>query len=174
MKNSQTIASSHDENIGQTAEDEIRLFIAKHSVNALLKTERRIADIMHYEQVRDRVAAGEDLSGELPQLRTLSKADAVKAINALIKAKDAQAASFWDLPGVRVRSEVKIIKQTDKSRPRYDVAYTFTTKYGEVDVSLVIDGASSLQKISIRNVEKSQQILAYKSVVNQIDLMRLQ
>jgi len=31
-----------------------------------------------------------------------------------------------------------------------------------------------LQKISIRNVEKSQQILAYKSVVNQIDLMRLQ
>jgi hypothetical protein len=174
MTTSKRTASSHDENISQTAEDEIRLFIAKHSVDAIVKTERRIADIMHYEQVRDRIAANEDLSNELPQLRKLTKAEAVDAINALIKSKGDEAVEFWDLPNAKIGSEVKITKQRGKSRPRYDVAYTFTTKYGEVDIAVVVDGASSLQKIFTRNIPKSEQQLAYKSVVNQIDLMRLQ
>ena len=174
MTASKRTASSHDDNISHTAEDEIRLFIANHAVKAIVKTERRIADIMHYEQVRDRVAADEDLSDELPQLRKLSKVDAVKAINALIKAKGDEAAAFWDLPSAKVGSEVKITKQLGRSRPRYDISYTFSTKYGEVAVSLVVDGASALQKISTRNMEKSEQLLAYKSVINQIDLMRLQ
>ena len=174
MTASKRTASSHDDNISHTAEDEIRLFIANHAVKAIVKTERRIADIMHYEQVRDRVAADEDLSDELPQLRTLNKAQAIKAINALIKAKGDEAAAFWDLPGAKVGSEVKITKQLGRSRPRYDVTYTFPTKYGEVNISLVVDGSSSLQKISTHNVEKSERQLAYKSIVNQIDLMRLQ
>jgi len=174
MTASKRTASSQDESISQTAEDGIRLFIAKHSVNALLKTERRIADIMHYEQVRDRVAADEDLSEELPQLRTLTKSQAVEAINALIKAKGDEVVWFWDLPSAKVGSEVKITKQLGKSRPRYDVSYTFGTKYGDVSISLVVDGSNSLQKISTNNIVKSEQALAYKSVVNQIDLMRLQ
>ena len=174
MTTSKNTVSSHDPSISNDVLDEIRLFIANHSVKAILKTERHIADIMHYEQVRDRIAADEDLSAELPQLRTLRKADAVKAINALIKAKGDEAAAFWDLPSAKVGSEVKITKQLGKSRPRYDVSYTFPTKYGEVDISVVVDGTSSLQKISTRNVEKSEQLLAYKSVINQIDLMRLQ
>ena len=174
MTTSKRTASSHDDNISQSAEDEIRLFIAKHSVDAILKTERRIADIMHYEQVRDRIAADEDLSNELPQLRTLSKDDAVMAINALIKSKGDEAVAFWDLPSAKIGSEVKITKQLGKSRPRYDISYTFPTKYGDVDVSVVVDGQLSMQKISTHNVEKSEQSLAYKSVINQIDLMRLQ
>ena len=129
---------------------------------------------MHYEQVRDRIAADEDLSNELPQLRTLSKDDAVMAINALIKSKGDEAVAFWDLPSAKIGSEVKITKQLGKSRPRYDISYTFPTKYGDVDVSVVVDGQLSMQKISTHNVEKSEQSLAYKSVINQIDLMRLQ
>jgi hypothetical protein len=172
--NKKTATSSHDPSISNGVLDEIRLFIAKHSVQAITKTERRLADLMHYEQVRDRIAADEDLSEELPQLRNVDKAQAIKAINALIKAKGDEAASFWDLPSAKVGSEVKVTKHVGQNKPRYDVSYTFDTKFGEVDIEVTIDGEASMQKISTKNVAKSEQHQAYQSVAKQITLMRLQ
>ena len=111
------------------------------ATTAINRCHDRVADLKFFESVKARLAAGEDLSGELPQLKNVKSSDAIFVVEKLIKRCYDDMTGYWDIPssgGIDCKVTYEI---TDNEIiPRFSAAYRIKTDVGAVTFTLTSKG----------------------------------
>ncbi len=167
-------AYSHDKITEDNLKRDIAESIKGFAENALKKSSKYVSDKLHYEQINERIRAGDDLTIELPQLREVAAEDLDKIINKLMKKCDENIAQLWKLNAAKVTTTLTVKKQTQEHLARFGAIHKFTTKFGDVTVAVNTKGEFISVNIESDMQKKEEKLQALKSVINQIDLIRLQ
>lgn len=169
-----SVASSHDE----ITEDEARVQIAKFfkdfAENAIKQSFKCVSSKLHYRNIIERLRIGEDLAAELPQLREMSVEDVEKILQELISKCSVELESYWVIQNKKVITELSMQNYNGEHIERFKAKYKFNTKSGEVVINVETKGENASVGIKNESGKKEKKIQALKSVINQIDLMRLQ
>ena len=149
----------------------IQTFFERKANNALKQSLERACDLSHFKQVKTRLEAGEDLSKELPQLKKLSKKDALAAMQTLIKRCDADLNDYWTLPKA-AKAKVSVTHKTHKGElvPRFAVTYQFATALGLIEIKVTAQGPYVFVSPSAKDVKKANIELALRNVEKQLSL----
>ena len=92
-----------------------------------------------YVRALDKIEQGLDLSDELPELESVSKANAIRVIKNLIKDADAQIESAWALDpryAELFKTSIRVKYSQGNLFPSFDVEYTASTEEGGVVISV--------------------------------------
>lgn len=95
-----------------------------------------------FERVLKQIKEGQDLSDELPELQSVSKAQAMQIVVQLINDADSKIEAAWALDpryAKLFRSSLRIRSADAEIFPRFDVEHYAETEDGEVVVSIVTD-----------------------------------
>ena len=98
-----------------------------------------LASLEFYKKVLFRIAAEEDLSDELPELKKLSSADAINAVQALIEQTDSEVRKAWELkPNISSLFDLTVRQHKDdiSQLPCFDIQYQATVVEGVVTVRM--------------------------------------
>ena len=101
-----------------------------------------------YARALNKIEQGQDISDELPELMTISTANAIRIINNLIADADEQVESAWALDtryADLFKTSFRMKQQPGELFPVFDVEYTATTVNGAV----VISAVSSRRMVSV-------------------------
>jgi hypothetical protein len=152
----------------------IQTFFESKANNALKQSLERACDLSHFKQVKTRLEAGEDLSKELPQLKKLSKKDALAAVKTLIKRCDTDLAGYWTLPKA-AKAKLAITHKSYKGElvPRFTANYQFETQLGLVEIKVTTQGRYVFVSPSTKDVKKANIELALRDVEKQLTLAAL-
>jgi hypothetical protein len=149
----------------------IQTFFERKANGALKQSLERACDLSHFKQVKTRLEAGEDLSKELPQLKKLSKKDALAAVKTLIKRCDTDLAGYWALPKA-AKAKLTVTHKSHKGElvPRFTANYQFDTKLGQIDIKATTKGRYIFVSLSAKDVKKANMELAFRDVEKQLSL----
>jgi hypothetical protein len=146
--------------------------LAKTAVN---RCHDRVADLKFFESVKGRLAAGEDLSGELPQLKNVKSSDAIFVVEKLIKRCYDDMAGYWDIPssgGIDCKVTYEI---TDNEIiPRFSAVYSIKTDVGAVTFTLASKGNHVDLDVDTGSVKNKDTTTALREVSSLLLLARLQ
>ena len=145
--------------------------LAKTAVN---RCHDRVADLKFFEAVKARLAAGEDLSGELPQLKNVKSSDAIFVVEKLIKRCYDDMTGYWDIPssgGI----ECKVSYEVNPSEliPRFAAEYIIGTEVGAVTFTLTSKGNHVDLDIDTGSVKNKDTTTALREVSHQLLMARL-
>ena len=143
----------------------IQAFFERKANGALKQSLERACDLSHFKQVKTRLEAGEDLSKELPQLKKLSKKDALAAVKTLIKRCDTDLNDYWSLPKA-AKAKLIVTHKSYKGElvPRFIVSYQFNTQLGVVEIKVTTQGRYVFVSPSTKDVKKANTELAFRNV----------
>jgi hypothetical protein len=146
--------------------------LAKTAVN---RCHDRVADLKFYEGVKGRLAAGEDLSGELPQLKNVKSSDAIFVVEKLIKRCYDDMTGYWDIPS-NGGIECKVSYEINPSEliPRFAAEYTIGTEVGAVTFTLTSKGNHVDLDADIGSVKQVDVDAAIKEVAQRLFFANLQ
>jgi galactokinase/mevalonate kinase-like predicted kinase len=149
----------------------IHKFFELKARQVLKQTAERMADLSFFKQIKHRIEAGEDLSGELPQLKSLTQKSALKSVQNLIKRCDTDLNSYWQLHKT-AKAKVSVTKEfrVQESVPRFDAEYKFATEQGAVTVSVMTQGQNIRVLVSNEKVKKELVDSALLAVEKQLTL----
>ncbi len=149
----------------------IQTFFERKANAALKQSLERACDLSHFKQVKTRLEVGEDLSKELPQLKKLSKKDALAAVKTLIKRCDSDLAGYWALPKA-AKAKLSITNKSYKGElvPRFTANYQFATKLGQVTIKVTTQGRYVFASVDARDVKKANIELALRDIEKQLSL----
>ena len=149
----------------------IQTFFERKANGALKQSLERACDLSHFKQVNTRLEAGEDLSKELPQLKKLSKKDALAAVKTLIKRCDTDLAGYWTLPKA-AKAKLAVMHKSYKGElvPRFTAHYLFATKLGQIEIKVTTQGRYVFVSPSTKDVKKANIELALRDVEKQLSL----
>lgn len=149
----------------------IQKFFELKANAALKQSIERACDLSHFKQVKTRLEAGEDLSKELPQLKKMTKKDALAAVKTLIKRCDTDLASYWELPKA-AKAKLSVTHRSFKSElvPRFTATYQFATKLGKVEIKVTTQGRYVFVSPYSEDVKKANTELAFRDVEKQLSL----
>jgi hypothetical protein len=149
----------------------IQTFFERKANGALKQSLERACDLSHFKQVKTRLEAGEDLTKELPQLKKLSKKDALAAVKTLIKRCDTDLAGYWTLPKA-AKAKLTVTHKSYKGElvPRFTADYLFETKLGQVHIKVTTQGRYVFVSPSTKDVKKANIELALREVEKQLSL----
>jgi hypothetical protein len=149
----------------------IQTFFERKANGALKQSLERACDLSHFKQVKTRLEAGEDLTKELPQLKKLSKKDAVAAVKTLIKRCDTDLAGYWTLPKA-AKAKLTVNQKSYKGElvPRFTADYLFETKLGQVHIKVTTQGRYVFVSPGTKDVKKANTELAFRDVEKQLSL----
>ena len=146
--------------------------LAKTAVN---RCHDRVADLKFFESVKARLAAGEDLSGELPQLKNVKSSDAIFVVEKLIKRCYDDMAGYWDIPssgGIDCKVTYEI---TDNEIiPRFSAVYRIKTDVGAVTFTLASKGNHVDLDVDTGSVKNKDTTTALREVSSLLLFARLQ
>ena len=146
--------------------------LAKTAVN---RCHDRVADLKFFESVKGRLAAGEDLSGELPQLKNVKSSDAIFVVDKLIKRCYDDMAGYWDIPssgGIDCKVTYEI---TDNEIiPRFSAVYRIKTDVGAVTFTLASKGNHVDLDVDTGSVKNKDTTTALREVSSLLLFARLQ
>jgi hypothetical protein len=92
-----------------------------------------------YARALDKIEQGQDLSDELPELKSVSKSNAIRVIKNLIKDEDAQVDAGWALDpryADLFKTSIRVKHLEGELFPSFDVEYTAVTEEGDVVTSI--------------------------------------
>ena len=149
----------------------IQTFFERKANGALKQSLERACDLSHFKQVKSRLEAGEDLSKELPQLKKLSKKDALAAVKTLIKRCDTDLNDYWTLPKA-AKAKLSVAHKSYKGElvPRFTASYQFTTTLGMVEIKVATQGRYVFVSPVTNNVKKANIELALRDIEKQLSL----
>ena len=149
----------------------IQTFFERKANGALKQSLERACDLSHFKQVKTRLEAGEDLTKELPQLKKLSKRDALAAVKTLIKRCDTDLNEYWTLPKA-AKAKLSITNKSYKGElvPRFTATYQFATKLGQVTIKVTTQGRYVFVSASTKEVKKANVELALRDIEKQLSL----
>lgn len=152
----------------------IQTFFERKANAALKQSLERACDLSHFKQIKTRLEAGEDLSKELPQLKRLSKKDALAAVKTLIKRCDTDLNNYWTLPKV-AKGKFTLAHKSYKGElvPRFTANYQFTTTLGPVEIKVTTQGRYVFVSPSAKDVKKANVELALRDVEKQLMIVGL-
>ena len=145
--------------------------LAKTAVN---RCHDRVADLKFFESVKGRLAAGEDLSGELPQLKNVKSSDAIFVVDKLIKRCYDDMAGYWDIPssgGIDCKVTYEIAD--NEIIPRFSAVYRIKTDVGAVTFTLASKGNHVDLDVDTGSVKNKDTTTALKEVNHQLLMARL-
>ena len=145
--------------------------LAKTAVN---RCHDRVADLKFFESVKGRLAAGEDLSGELPQLKNVKSSDAIFVVDKLIKRCYDDMAGYWDIPssgGIDCKVTYEIAE--NEIIPRFSAVYRIKTDVGAVTFTLASKGNHVDLDVDTGSVKNKDTTTALKEVNHQLLMARL-
>ena len=145
--------------------------LAKTAVN---RCHDRVADLKFFESVKGRLAAGEDLSGELPQLKNVKSSDAIFVVEKLIKRCYDDMAGYWDIPssgGIDCKVTYEIAD--NEIIPRFSAAYRIKTDVGAVTFTLASKGNHVDLDVDTGSVKNKDTTTALKEVNHQLLMAKL-
>ena len=146
--------------------------LAKTAVN---RCHDRVADLKFFESVKGRLAAGEDLSGELPQLKNVKSSDAIFVVEKLIKRCYDDMAGYWDIPssgGIDCKVTYEIAE--NEIIPRFSAVYRIKTDVGAVTFTLASKGNHVDLDVDTGSVKNKDTTAAMREVSSLFLLARLQ
>lgn len=146
--------------------------LAKTAVN---RCHDRVADLKFYEGVKGRLAAEEDLSGELPQLKYVKPSDAILVVEQLIKRCYDDMTGYWDIPS-NGGIECKVSYEINPSEliPRFAVEYIIGTEVGAVTFTLTSKGNHVDLDVDTGSVKNKDTTTALREVSSLLLFARLQ
>lgn len=149
----------------------IQTFFERKANGALKQSLERACDLSHFKQVKTRLEAGEDLSKELPQLKKLSKKDALAAVKTLIKRCDTDLNDYWALPKA-AKAKLAVTHKSYKGElvPRFTANYQFNTQLGQVEIKVTTQGRYVFLSPSTKDVKKANIELALRDIEKQLSL----
>jgi hypothetical protein len=149
----------------------IQTFFERKANGALKQSLERACDLSHFKQVKTRLEAGEDLTKELPQLKKLSKKDALAVVKTLIKRCDTDLAEYWALPKA-AKAKLAVTHKVYKGElaPRFTANYQFKTQLGQVEIKVTTQGRYVFVSPSTKDVKKANTELAFRDVEKQLSL----
>ena len=146
--------------------------LAKTAVN---RCHDRVADLKFFESVKGRLAAGEDLSGELPQLKNVKSSDAIFVVEKMIKRCYDDMEGYWDIPssgGIDCKVTYEI---TDNEIiPRFSAVYRIKTDVGAVTFTLASKGNHVDLDVDTGSVKNKDTTTALREVSSLLLFARLQ
>jgi hypothetical protein len=98
-----------------------------------------LASLEFYKKVLGRIAAGEDLSDELPELKKLSPTEVIRVVQALIERTDSEVRKAWELkPNISSLFDLTVRQHKDdiSQLPCFDIQYQATVVEGLVTVRM--------------------------------------
>ena len=140
--------------------------LAKTAVN---RCHDRVAVLKFFESVKGRLAAGEDLSGELPQLKNVKSSDAIFIVEKLIKRCYDDMAGYWDIPssgGIDCKVTYEIAE--NEIIPRFSAVYRIKTDVGAVTFTLASKGNHVDLDVDTGSVKNKDTTTALKEVNHQL------
>ena len=93
-----------------------------------------------YARVLDKLEQGQDLSDELPELKSVSKPNAIRVIKNLIQDADAQVELSWALDpryADLFKTSIRVKHPEGELFPSFDVKYTASTEDGDVEIYIL-------------------------------------
>lgn len=149
----------------------IQTFFERKANSALKQSLERACDLSHFKQVKTRLESGEDLTKELPQLKMLTKKDALAALKALIKRCDTDLNDYWTLPKA-TKAKLVVTHKSYKGElvPRFTANYEFKTQLGLVEIKVTTQGRYVFVSPSAKDVKKANIELALRDVEKQLTL----
>lgn len=149
-------------------------FFESRAKTILGECHARANDLNHFKQVLYRINQGEDLSGELPQLKKLDKKTAIAAVKMLIKRCEEDMAAFWLLPNSpKVKVDVKHTHPSTELVPRFTANYTLTTPAGKVGIRVATKGNYISVQPDTKDIAKPKIDEAIRSIERQITLLQI-
>ena len=145
------------------------------ATTAINRCHDRVADLKFFESVKGRLAAGEDLSGELPQLKNVNSSDAIFVVEKLIKRCYDDMTGYWDIPrsgGI----DCKVSYEVNPSEliPRFAAEYIIGTEVGAVTFTLTSKGNHVDLDVDTGSVKNKDTTTAMREVSSLLLLARLQ
>lgn len=149
----------------------IQTFFERKANAALNQSLERACDLSHFKQVKTRLETGEDLSKELPQLKKLSKKDALAVVKALIKRCDSDLNDYWTLP-IAAKAKLSVTHKSYKGElvPRFIAVYVFKTQLGLVEMKVTTQGRYVFVSPITKDVKKANIELALRDIEKQLSL----
>ena len=149
----------------------IQTFFERKANAALKQSLERACDLSHFKQVKTRLEGGEDLTKELPQLKKLTKKDALAAVKTLIKRCDTDLNDYWTLPKA-AKAKLLVTHKSYKGElvPRFTANYQFATTLGLVEIKVSTQGRYVFVSPSAKDVKKANIELALRDVEKQLSL----
>ena len=150
-------------------------YFNEHAKTAINRCHDRVADLKFFERVKGRLAAGEDLSGELPPLKNVKSSDAILVVEKLIKRCYEDMADFWKIPSSdSIQSKVSYELKDDELLPRFSAAYRIKTDVGIVTFTLASKGNHVDLDVDTGSVKDKDTTTALKEVSGLLLFARLQ
>ena len=146
--------------------------LAKTAVN---RCHDRVADLKFFEAVKARLAAGEDLSGELPQLKNVKSSDAILVVEKLIKRCFDDMTGYWDIPSNGgIECMVSYELNPSELIPRFAAEYIIGTEVGAVTFTLTSKGNHVDLDVDTGSVKNKDTTTALREVSSLLLFARLQ
>jgi len=114
----------------------------------------------------DKIEQGLDLSDELPELKSVSKTNAIRVIKNLIKDADAQIESAWALDpryADLFKTSIRVKRIEGELFPSFDVEYTAVTEEGDVVISTTTH--RRIVTVTIAGTDAAYRYLARRLIV---------
>jgi len=133
---------------------------------AIALAAKRVSDLRFFEQVHQRLKAGEDLTKEVPAFKAYKKIEAITKVKELVtRCHQDLKKGYWTIEAEGFTQKVKAKLSDGEPVPRYIVEYKITTgkgvvmamvttKGGNIDVELRASGNQSKQNQAIEEVSK--------------------
>jgi hypothetical protein len=136
-------------------------FFQENALGVLAKCDVRMADCRHFEQVMNRVTSDEDLSSELPELKSLTRNQCLGVVRELIKKCHQDIVNLWNISATgRIKTTVDQTLSPTELVPRFKVQYDFKTTHGLVQVVVTTVGRNATSEITVGKVKKDKIELA--------------
>lgn len=142
--------------------------------SAIERCHERIADLKFLTNVKTRILAGGDLSGELPQLKQVSSKDAAFVADKMIERYLSDMVVYWTISERSgIESDVTYEMKEGELIPRFMSEYRFTTEVGAVTLTLSNQGNHVDLDIDTADVKNMDFEAAIHELSNQLLFARL-
>jgi hypothetical protein len=149
-------------------------YLKEHATTALSRCSERVADMKFFDSVKTRLAAGEDLSDELPQLKYVIPKDAALIVERLKKRCYDDMVDYWYIPNKSgIESEVTYEIIETELIPRFTAKYATKTEVGEITVTASSKGNYTDFIFDTERVETIDTDTAIRELGNQLLMARL-
>ena len=136
-------------------------FFQENALGVLAKCDIRMADCRHFEQVMHRLMRGEDLSSELPELKSLTKKQCLDVVRKLTEKCHQDILSLWNVSTTdRIKTTVEQALSPTELLPRFKVHYDLKTNHGQLQVAVTTTGRNAISVMNLDKVKKNKIDLA--------------
>jgi hypothetical protein len=149
-------------------------YLKEHAATALSRCSDRVADLKFFDSVKRRLAAGEDLSGELPQLKHVIPKDAAFIVDRLKKRCYDDMVGYWTMPsnsGIDSKVTYEVVET--ELIPRFTAKYATKTEVGAITVTVSSKGNYTDFAFDTGRVKKMDTDAAIRELGNQLLMARL-